>query len=54
MNIFLNINEINYGAIDAYDSACYNYYIIILSPSAHTFQADLNINYQVIYSIEKV
>ena len=48
MNMSLIITEINYDDIDANDSACHGYYIIIFSPSPYTLQADLSIDGHVI------
>ena len=50
MNIYLIINEVNYGDIDASDYACHSYYIITFSSSTYTLQAELNIDGQVISS----
>ena len=50
MNMYLIITEVNYGAIDADDYACHNYYIIRFFSSTYNLQADLNIDGQVIYS----
>ena len=43
INMYLIIMEGNYGAIDADDSTCHIYYIMIFSPSPYTLQADLSI-----------
>ena len=48
MNMYLIITNGNYGAIDADNSSCYGYYIIIFSSSLNTLQSDLNIDGQVI------
>ena len=46
--------EGDYGAIDADDSSCHGYYIINLSSSPYTFQAELSIDVQDISSGEMV
>ena len=54
MNMSLIIMEGKYGAIDADNSSCHGYYIIIYFPSPYTLQADLSIDSQVISSGEMV
>ena len=41
MNIYLVILKGNYGAIDADDTSCHGYYIILYSSSPYTLQEDL-------------
>ena len=43
MNMYLIITEASYGAIDASDYACHDYYIIIFSSYTYTLQVYLNI-----------
>ena len=52
MNISLIIMEGKYGAINSDDSSCHGYYIIKISSSPYTLQADLSIYGQVISSGE--
>ena len=54
MNMSLIITEGKYGDIDADYSSCHIYYIIKISSSTYTHQADLNIDCQVLSSVEKV
>ena len=54
MNMSVIITEGKYGAIDSDDSSCHGYYIIKLYWSLYTFQSDLIIDGQVIYSGEMV
>ena len=54
MHMFFVIIEGNCGAIDDYDYTCHSYYIIKISSSQYTLQADLNIYIQVISSGEMV
>ena len=54
MNVyFINI-EGNYGAIDADDYSCHDYYIIKFSSSPYTLQSEFIIDGQVISSVERV
>ena len=50
MDIYLIINEVNYGDIDDDDYACHDYYIIRFSLYAYTLQVYLIIDGQVISS----
>ena len=52
MKMALLIMKGNYGAIDADDCICHNYYIIKLSSSPYTLQAELIIYGQVIFPVK--
>ena len=52
--MFVIIMEGKYGATDDDHSSCHGYYIIKISSSQYTFQADLSIDGQVISSGEMV
>ena len=54
MNMYFIIMKVNYGAIDADDYTCHDYYIIKFSSSPYTLQVDLSIDGQVISSGEMV
>ena len=50
INMPLIITKGNCGAIDADDASYHDYYIIIFFSSTYKFQADLNLDFQVISS----
>ena len=50
MNTSLIFTEGIYGDIDADDSSCHGYYIIIFSSSPYTLQVDSRIDGQVVSS----
>ena len=54
MKMSLIITDGNYGAIDADDYTCHDYYIINFFSSPYILQSDLSINGQVISSSEMV
>ena len=44
MNMYLVIMKGTYGAINADDSSCHDYYILKFSSSPYTFKGDLRID----------
>ena len=54
MNMSLVFLVVNYGDIDADDSACHGYYITIFYSSPYTLQAYFNIDGKDISSVEMV